>query len=532
MAQNQRSLVCWVGPAHRVAEAIGTGLIAATVGVRRGSSSRRPLVEMNALFPSLDAIVLITDMITAVLLFAQFSLSGARPLLALATGYLFTALIVVPHALTFAGAFSPGGLLGAGVQTGSWLFIFWHLGFALGLLAYAALRISKPTEPMPKTSVSAAIWSAAAGSLALVGALTWLATAGQSLLPTLILDNGRLGPNVPYIILCLIAVCGAVVALLLLIRQRSELDHWLIVVAAVSIGELAFSGLLPAVRFSAGFYAGRVFSLITSSIVLIVLLAETTRLYAQVVRSNATLQRERDNKLMNMEAMTASIAHEVSQPLTAISSSGAAALNWLKRKPPDLEETRECVDSMIEAGGRAEKIISSIRGLYGKAIDQRAMIDVADIVREVLNLLQHDLQVNQISVATEFQQNLPEINANGTQIHGVILNLIKNAVDAMDSVLPSKRLLQLAAKLDKSNSVVLLSIEDSGPGIVAQDRDRIFDPFFTTKITGTGLGLSLCRAMVEGHGGHLRLIKTDSSGSIFEIALPIGSTSESSWART
>ena len=147
-AEPERSLHAWVLdlPPTALQKRLALGLIVATVVafVAVLPVSGHPLVEMNALFPSLDAIVLITDMITAVLLFAQFSLSDARPLLALATGYLFTALIVVPHALTFAGAFSPGGLLGAGVQTGSWLFIFWHLGFALGLLAYAALRIGKP----------------------------------------------------------------------------------------------------------------------------------------------------------------------------------------------------------------------------------------------------------------------------------------------------------------------------------------------------------------------------------------------------
>ena len=116
-------------------------------------------------------------------------------------------------------------------------------------------------------------------------------------------------------------------------------------------------------RFSAGFYVGRVFSLITSSIVLIVLLAETTRLYAQVVRSNATLQRERDNKLMNMEAITASIAHEVRQPLTAISSSCAAALNWLKRTPPDLEEVKSALNAIIDAGHGADAVFNNIRTL-------------------------------------------------------------------------------------------------------------------------------------------------------------------------
>ena len=110
-----------------------------------------PLVQLNALFPSLDAIVFVTDLVTAVLLYAQFSISRSRSLLALACGYLFTALIVIPHALTFAGAFSPHGLLGAGLQTGSWLFIFWHIGFAAALLAYSVLK--RDIRPIPESSL-------------------------------------------------------------------------------------------------------------------------------------------------------------------------------------------------------------------------------------------------------------------------------------------------------------------------------------------------------------------------------------------
>ncbi len=107
-----------------------------------------PLAQLNLFFPLLDAVVFVTDLVTAVLLFAQFSISRSRALFALAIGYLFTALIVIPHALTFSGAFSPTGLLGAGIQTGSWLFIFWHLGFAAALLAYALLRDERRAKPM------------------------------------------------------------------------------------------------------------------------------------------------------------------------------------------------------------------------------------------------------------------------------------------------------------------------------------------------------------------------------------------------
>lgn len=149
----------------------------------------RPLTQLNALFPSLDAIVVISDLITAVLLFAQFAISRSRAFLALACGYLFTALIVVPHALTFSGAFSPTGLLGAGIQTGSWLFIFWHIGFAAGLLAYAAFKEGKRAELIVEVSSLRAIGLSVASVFVLVSSLTWLATSGEKLLPPIILDQ-------------------------------------------------------------------------------------------------------------------------------------------------------------------------------------------------------------------------------------------------------------------------------------------------------------------------------------------------------
>ena len=173
-----------------------------------------PLARLNILFPLLDSIVFVTDLVTAVLLFAQFSISRSRSLLALANGYLFTALIVVPHALTFSGAFSPTGLLGANIQTGSWLFIFWHLGFAAALLAYAVLRTKKPAEPVSGTSALPAIGWSVAGVLALVCGLTWLATAGATLLPAIVLDQTRISPFVVYPISFTILISAAALAAL------------------------------------------------------------------------------------------------------------------------------------------------------------------------------------------------------------------------------------------------------------------------------------------------------------------------------
>src|SRR3984893_13269787 len=148
-----------------------------------------PLRALNIFFPLLDAIVFVTDLITAVLLFSQFSIAGSRPLLALANGYFFSGLIVVPHALTFTGAFSPTGLLGANIQTGSWLFIFWHIGFAAALLAYALLTIDNRAQPLSAALTQSAIRWSVVGLIVLVCILTWLATSGVHLLPPIILGT-------------------------------------------------------------------------------------------------------------------------------------------------------------------------------------------------------------------------------------------------------------------------------------------------------------------------------------------------------
>ena len=126
-----------------------------------------------------------------------------------------------------------------------------------------------------------------------------------------------------------------------------------------------------------------------------------------------------------------------------------------------------------------------------------------------------------MSVATDFQDNIPEAHLDGTQLQQAVLNLVKNAIDAMSSVPPEARRLRLTTSFD-GHSTVLLSVEDSGPGIPMEDRARIFDPFFTTKSGGMGLGLAICYSVVENHGGKLRLVKSDSAGSIFQIAMPVG----------
>jgi signal transduction histidine kinase len=496
--------------------AIAVAAVALVAFVPVAPFAGRPLAELNAFFPSLDAIVFVTDLITSVLLFSQFSISRSRSLLALANGYLFTALIVIPHALTFSGAFSPTGLLGAGRQTGSWLFIFWHVGFAAALLAYAVLREEKRAKPVSEAWTLPAIGWSLAGVGGLVCGLTWLAAAGATLLPAIILDNNQISPFVVYPISFTILITAAALAVLSA-RRRSVLDQWLMVVALVYILELAFSGLLPSVRFSAGFYAGRVCSLATSSIVLIVMLAETTWLYARLARSNAMLRRERNNKLMNLEAMAASIAHEVRQPLTGIALSGQATLRFLERTPPDLAAAETAVKRMVEASFRANQVFDNIRALYGKEELKKERLDMNSLTLEVLRVLEADLDRHGIETSVALAAKLPPVMGHKGQLQEVIINLVHNAIEAMDAV-DGQRALKL--RTEHNGEGIAVTVEDTGPGIGSEEPNTVFDAFVTTKSHGMGLGLAICRMIVERHEGQLSVASAHPRGAIFRIVLP------------
>ena len=170
------------------------------------------------------------------------------------------------------------------------------------------------------------------------------------------------------------------------------------------------------------------------------------------------------------------------------------------------------------------KRIDGIRRLFAGVTlpGQRTMHQINDIVLEALSLQQHDLQVDGISVTTEYGDDLPQIHADRMQIQLVILNLIKNAIEAMRSSPRGKRHLRVVTCLS-GNSDISVSIQDTGPGIAAPDRESVFEPFFSTKNTGMGLGLSICRTIIENHGGKLSLVETEFLGSIFEVAIPISS---------
>jgi C4-dicarboxylate-specific signal transduction histidine kinase len=222
---------------------------------------------------------------------------------------------------------------------------------------------------------------------------------------------------------------------------------------------------------------------------------------------------------MSVDAATAAIAHEISQPLGAISLNSSTALDCLKTTPPDLGEVQACLADVKHDSDRANEIVESVRALFKTTAPQRTKIRLNRLVRQVLRFVEDDLHVHGVTVSVELQENLSEIMADPLQLQQVILNLIKNAIEAMavdPATIKSLRLVTTQI----GNSLVL-TVQDSGPGIAPENETNVFDPFYTTKSSGMGLGLAICRRIIEDHRGELRLTKAGSNGCIFEITLPM-----------
>lgn len=251
------------------------------------------------------------------------------------------------------------------------------------------------------------------------------------------------------------------------------------------------------------------------------LLTELRQRTDALSRTVAELQRERKNKLMNLEAMVASISHEVRQPLASIASNGSAAIRFLGHAPPNLEEVGSALDRMVGESHRASQVFDNIRALFDKTDQGHEPIDVIYLVRSVLRGLQGELDDHGITGRLDLPHDLPPITGHKGQLQEVLINLIRNAIEAMQADGGSHRLLHLSARRDGADKLIV-AVEDSGPGIDPKQAANIFDAFVTTKPRGMGLGLALSRMIVERHGGQLSVAPAQPHGAIFRVVLPAG----------
>jgi len=225
------------------------------------------------------------------------------------------------------------------------------------------------------------------------------------------------------------------------------------------------------------------------------------------------------NRVATMGQLTASIAHEVNQPIAATKVNAQAALRWLNRDAPDLEEARQLLARIVNDGDRAGNVVSRIRDLVKKAPLRMELLHMNESISEVIELTRGEATKNGVSVRTQFAENLPAVKADRTQLQQVILNLILNAIQAMGDSGMALRELQIGTEANWPDNV-LVSVRDSGPGIRRESFDRLFDPFYTTKSVGMGMGLAICRSIVEGHGGRIWATSSGQQGAAFNFTLP------------
>lgn len=520
-AQDDHPLLLTTSPPSRNQRRLALCLVVALVGALLVTVpfARVPLTNTEVLLPAYAGAILVIELITAALLLALFSVQRSRAVLVLALGYLFSGLMVVPWALTFPGIFGPFGLLDSGLQSTAWIATLRRLGFPLFVLAYALLKDAASPVGSSGGSVRRTILGSVAGVVTVAFGLTWLIVTGDDALPQFMSDTRNVSELWQYVPAT--AVFLYLTGLTLLwARRRSMLDLWLMVVLCALLIELVLLSYISAgTRLSAGWWAGRFYGFTSASLVLLVLLLETTTLYARLARSVSAERRARENRMMAMEALSASIAHEVNQPMASMVTNANAGLRWLGRKSPDLEETRATLKRIVSDGHRAGKVIEGIRSMYKKSAQERVPLNLNQLVGEVLRRSQREAQLGRVSVEAELDERLPLITGNPIQLQQVVSNLVANAIDAMGSVTGRSRVLCVKSGRQAPGSV-LVSVRDSGTGLDPENKDRIFEPFFTTKSDGMGMGLMFCRSIVEAHGGQLWATDNVPHGTIFQFTLP------------
>ncbi len=239
---------------------------------------------------------------------------------------------------------------------------------------------------------------------------------------------------------------------------------------------------------------------------------------AALMRTQTELARL--SRVLSMGELTASIAHQISQPLTAVVTHGQACLEWLSGSPPNLEKARLSTESIVRDGTRAGAVIARVRALFRKEAPVKDWTDMNEVIHELTVFLRNEANARQTSVRTELSPALPKVKADRVQLQQVVMNLILNGMDAMSGPDARAKELVIRSRREKEDQV-LIAVEDSGAGLDPETAEKIFDPFFTTKPHGIGVGLSISRSIIESHRGRLWAMPRPSGGTVFQFTLPI-----------
>jgi signal transduction histidine kinase len=526
--------------------ALGVVLVSVIVFLALIPVAKVKLIQLPAFIPAYEAALIVIDLVTAVLLLGQFMKLRSRAMLVLAAGYLFDALIMIPHALSFPGGFGPNGVIGGGNQTTVWTYALWHAAFPLFIIGYAFLK-DEPQRLSKDVAQSMAV-AAASFIVVVVGAMSIAVTVGHDHLPPLLV-NGAYSPT--YVFL-LTATWGlSIVAVGLLWRRglRSILDIWVAAVMCVWVFDIALSAVFNAARYDLGFYAGRAYGLLAASFVLIVVLLENSGLFSRVaetaealkgqtaelkgtVKAQAAKQAEIEAQLrqaQKMEAignLTGGMAHDFNNLLAVVIGNLDMLVNRRKNDADVQELGNEARDAALQGADLTRRLLAFARR---QPLEPR-QVNINDLISNHAQLLRR-LLGPQVDIRLDLSSGIWPAIIDPTQLEAAITNLATNARDAM----PHGGSLTIATgnrHLDEDYAAThaevtpgdyaLIEVTDSGTGIPQEVIARIFEPFFTTKEVGkgTGLGLSMIYGFIKQSKGHVSVYSEPGIGTTFRLYLP------------